>query len=300
MTSPEPAPGASPQGAPVCYLHLDREAHIRCQRCDRTICPDCMRPAAVGFQCPLCVKEGARSTRTGRTPYGGQRSGDPTLTSKVLVGINVLVWVAILATGYRASPLIDRLALTPLGAWYSGDGGSLVRVVGVADGAGWQLLTSMFSHVLTMHIGFNMLALWVLGPQLELALGRARFLALYFLSGFAGSAMVMWLSAPYSSTLGASGAIFGLMGGLLVLAIKVRGDVRTLLVWIGLNAVITVFFGAAISWQGHLGGFVGGLLVGAALVYAPRAQRTRWQVIGVSAIGALITVAIAMRVAQLA
>ena len=299
MTSPEQAPGASPQGAPVCYLHLDREAHIRCQRCDRTICPDCMRPAAVGFQCPQCVKEGARSTRSGRTPYGGARSSDPTLTSKVLVGLNVLVWVAILATGYRASPLIDQLALWPLGGVLQRADGSVVQLVGVADGAVWQLVTSMFTHVQTYHIGFNMLALWMLGPQLELALGRARFLALYLLSGLAGSAMVMWLSAPFSATLGASGAVFGLMGGLLVLAVKVRGDVRSLLIWIGLNAVITVLFGGRISWQGHLGGFLGGLLIAAVLVYAPRAQRTRWQLLGVVAVGALVMVAIGLRIAQL-
>ena len=87
---------------------------------------------------------------------------------------------------------------------------------GVADGAYWQLVTSMFTHVQVVHIGFNMLALWVLGPQLELVVGRARFLALYFLSGLAGSALIYWAGPEYTlgGTIGASGAVFGLMGAL--------------------------------------------------------------------------------------
>ena len=93
------APAARGTGVPTCYRHPDREAHIRCQRCDRVICPDCMRPAAVGFQCPECVKEGAKTTRSGRTAYGGLRPTDASLTSMVLIAINVAVWIAILATG---------------------------------------------------------------------------------------------------------------------------------------------------------------------------------------------------------
>ena len=80
----------------------------------------------------------------------------------------------------------------------------------------------MFTHIEVWHIGFNMLALWMLGPQLELALGRARFLALYLLSGLAGTVCVYWLSNEFSQTLGASGAVFGLMGALLVIALQGR------------------------------------------------------------------------------
>ena len=145
-----------------------------------------------------------------------------------------------------------------------------------------------------------MFALYALGPQLELALGRARFLALYFLSGLAGSATVMWFSTSYGQTIGASGAIFGLMGALLVVAIKVRGDVRGMLTWIGINFVITFVFVRLISWQGHLGGFVGGLLIGAALVYAPREQRTLVQTAALVGIGVLVLLTIVGRVAVLA
>jgi membrane associated rhomboid family serine protease len=300
MSTPEtPATGATDQEAPVCYRHPEREAHIRCQRCNRRICPDCMRPASVGFQCPSCVQEGSRATRSGRTAYGAQRSGNPALTSQVLIALNALVWLAVVATGGARSRVFDLFALLPTSAYRLLDG-SPVLVRGASDGAPWQVLTSMFTHVDLWHIGFNMLALWTLGPQLELAIGRARFLALYLLSGLAGSAMVLWFSAPNSQTLGASGAIFGLMGALLVVAVKVRGDVRGMLVWIGINFVITFVLVRYISWQGHLGGFVGGLLLGAAIVYAPRRRRAAWQVGGLVLVGVVVLVATATRIAVLA
>ena len=286
--------------APVCYRHTDREAHIRCQRCERPICPDCMLPAAVGFQCPSCVREGSKSTRSGRTPYGGQRSGNPALTSQVLIALNVVVWVLVLATGGQNSWLINHLALIPQGAVFDFGKGNVVQVSGVVDGAPWLLLTSMFTHVAIWHIGFNMLALYALGPQLELAIGRARFLALYFVSGLAGSATVMWLSYEHSRTLGASGAIFGLMGALLVVAFKVGGDVRSLLTWIGVNFVITFVFASFISWHGHLGGFVGGVLLAIAIVYAPKPRRALWQTVGITTIAVLVVVATVTRIIVLA
>ena len=257
-----------------------------------------MRPAAVGFQCPSCVKEGSRTTRSARTAYGGQHSANPALTSQVLIAINVGVWLAILATGWSQSWLIDRLALLPVTAT-SGRTGELVVVTGVADGAPWLLLTSMFTHIAVWHIGFNMLALWTLGPQLELTVGRVRFLALYLVSGLAGSAAVLWLDGSRSQTFGASGAVFGLMGALLVIAVKVGGDVRGMLTWIGINAAITLFFVNNISWQGHLGGFVGGLLIGIALAYAPRQGRAMWQALGIGGVAVLVLVATVIRIAIL-
>ncbi len=257
-----------------------------------------MRPAAVGFQCPDCVREGARTTRQARTPYGGARVADPRLTSFVLIGINVLVWLAILATGGSRGRLVDVLALLPDSATTVRDG-QVVLVRGVDDGAWWQLVTSMFSHVEPLHIGFNMLALYFLGPMLENVLGRARFLALYLVSGVAGSAAVVLLSSPHAQTLGASTAIFGLMGALAVVALKVRGQVQSVLTWIGLNLVLT-FTISGISWQGHLGGLVGGALLGAAMVYAPRQQRglVQW---GATALVLLVSLAlVAVRVGTLA
>jgi membrane associated rhomboid family serine protease len=274
-----------------------------------------MRPAAVGFQCPSCVKEGSKSTRAGRAAYGGARSADPGLTSKVLIGINVAVWVLITATGGNASSWLYRLALIPVGrcvqgsGWFPGYGSeqtcSNVTAAewfpGAANGALWQVVTTMFTHVDAIHIGFNMLALWVLGPQLELALGRIRFLALYLLSGLAGSALVFWSAAAGVPTLGASGAVFGLMGALLILAIKVRGDVQNLLFWIGINAAITVIGRGFISWQAHLGGFLGGLALMAIFVFSPKGpQRSRWQLAGVTAYAVVVVAAIAARTLVLA
>ncbi len=289
--------GASPE-APVCYRHPYREAHIRCQRCDRPICPDCMQPAAVGFQCPGCVREGTRSTRSGRTAYGGRRSGDAALTSKVLVGTNVAVWLLIMVTGWRSSPLVGLLGLRPSGLAVVG-GISYRLSDGVAQGALWQLFTTMFTHVELWHLGFNMLVVWLLGPQLELALGRARFLTLYLLSGLTASATIMWLAPLATLTVGASGAIFGLLGALLVVTVKVGGDVRGVLTWIGLNVVFT-FLIPNISWQGHLGGLVGGLAIGVALVYAPAHRRLVWQSAGVAAVALVVAAATVTRIAMLA
>ncbi|MGD9962004.1 rhomboid family intramembrane serine protease [Nocardioides sp.] len=256
------------------------------------------------------MAEGAKSTRAARTTYGGTRSENPQKTSLALIIINVGVWIAIMVTGGAGSRLVDLLALRPNGVCLTGQGAfdqpeaSCVNpatwLPGVSDGAYWQMITSTFAHVEVVHIGFNMLALWVLGPTLEAYVGRVRFLALYLLSGLAGSVLVYWASYEYGSTLGASGSIFGLMGGLLVVTVKIRGNVQGILTWIAINAVITVVGAGSISWQGHLGGFLGGVLIAALLIYAPKPRRTTWQVSGMVAIGVVLVLATALRTTQLA
>lgn len=240
-----------------------------------------MNQAAVGFQCPSCVNEGRKATRSGRAVYGGLRSNDPSLTSKVLIALNGLVWLLILATGGSGSPWLYRFALVP----------GLIA----SDDSYWRLVTSMFTHVSIWHIGFNMLALWFLGPQLEAAIGRARFLTLYFLSGLTASLFVYWLGPLFGATIGASGAIFGLLGGLLVLALKVRADISQLLFWIGLNFVITVLGHGYISWQGHLGGFIGGALIALGIAYAPRRHRGLWQALGAGGLVVVLVLGVALR-----
>jgi membrane associated rhomboid family serine protease len=290
---------SQPEAPPVCYRHPGRETYISCQRCGKPICPDCMRSAAVGFHCPDCVKEGAKATRSGRTAYGGEISRNPALTSQVIVGLNALVWLLIATTGLNSSKWIDRLALIPDVACVAANQVQCLQFQdGVAHGAYWQLLTSMFTHVEVWHIGFNMLALWVLGPQLELALGRVRFAALYLLSGLAGSMAVYWLSDPNGVTLGASGAVFGLMGALLVVAYKVGGNIQSLLGWVGINFVLTFTF-SGISWQGHVGGFLGGVILAAILVYAPKSRRSHVQLLGFTAVAVLLVVAGIVRTAVL-
>ena len=277
-----------------------------------------MRDAPVGFHCPDCVAEARRTTRQARTPAGGLRPRSYGFVSKILIAINAAVWALIVATGADSSPWLERLALIPKGQ--CGDGHGSYRpgipdaaschvfqagglgvhwIPGVATGAPWQLLTSMFTHETEpLHIGFNMIALWILGPQLEIVLGRLRFTALYLLSGLVGSAAVYWLSDEFTPTLGASGAIFGLMAALLVVALKARADVSQLMIWIGINAALT-FFASGISWQGHVGGFVGGLVLAAILVYSPRERRSTWQVAGFAGVAILVAIAIAVRTAGL-
>ena len=240
-----------------------------------------MSSAAVGFQCPSCIKEGNKGTRQARTPYGGERVGDPRITTFVLIGINVAVWLLVVATGGRASALLYKLMLIPDFAARPLSGGGAALAPGVAHGDWWQPVTSMFAHEQALHIGFNMLALYFLGPMLENVLGRTRFLALYLVSGLTGSAAVMLLSNAHAPTLGASGAIFGLMGALAVIALKVRGQVQSIMVWIGLNLAFT-FTVSGISWQGHIGGLVGGAVLGAAMAYAPRKNRApvQWAAVG--------------------
>jgi len=271
-----------------------------------------MIDAAVGFQCPECVRAGIRETRSAELPYGGARVADTRLTTVVLIALNLVVFVAALALPRLG--LAEQLALTPAGTCLSvGDPGSYYPgapaaacrsmsdgawVPGVAGGRWWQVVTSAFLHTQPWHIGLNMMALWILGQNLERVLGRARFLALYLVSALAGSAAVMWLSDPDSSSLGASGAVFGLFAGMALLAWKVRGNVRQVLYVLGINVVVSLMPG--ISWQAHLGGFLGGLAVAAVLVFAPRARRTGVQLSGIVLVAAVVIGLIVLRTAQLA
>ncbi len=303
----QPFDGQPATGVPTCHRHPDRETWIRCQRCGKPICPDCMRDAAVGFHCPDCVKEASKGSRQNRAMYGGQRSDDPRLTSYVLIGINALVWLAIAATGGRVSRLVDLLALAPTGRCTSasvpsqyypsindgnvcvqGTSGDGIWHVGVADGAWWQLLTTAFTHVEIWHVATNMLALFIFGPALEGIVGRARFLGIYFVSAIASSVMVLFLAGADSSTVGASGALFGLLGALLVTARKARLNSQWLMQNLVIGVVISVVGARLISWQGHLGGFLGGVLTAAIIAYAPKAHRTLVQWAGLALVAVVL------------
>lgn len=295
-----------PVGVPTCYRHPDRESWIRCQRCEKSICPDCMHNASVGFQCPDCVAEGRKSVRQATAAYGGKPSANPALTSIALIVLNAAIWVAITIDAASKGPLGDLLAQRARGLCFEGGGlffsteasCQTTWIPGVSDGAYWELFSSIFTHEAPLHLAFNMLALWVLGPQLEMVLGRVRFLAVYLLSGLAGSVAVYWLSSEYGGTLGASGAVFGLMGALVVIGVKVGGQVQGLLLWIGINVVIT-FTLPNVSWQGHFGGLIGGAVITALIVYAPRPRRTQLQAIGLTAVAVVLVLATLARTVTL-
>ena len=309
----EPSGGEAATGVPpTCYRHPDRETWIRCQRCEKPICPDCMRDAAVGFHCPDCVKLANQGSRQNKALYGGERSADPRLTSYVLIGINALVWLAIAATGGNKSRLADLLALRPNGLCSPGDGylydierrvceatGSTF-LPAVDDGAWWQLITSVFTHVEIWHVAMNMFALFIFGPALEGIIGRARFLAVYLVSGLASSVLVLFLSSPDGSTVGASGALFGLLGALLVAARKARLNSQWLMQNLAIGVVITVVGWRMISWQGHLGGFLGGVVAAALIAYAPKANRSLVQWGGLAVLTVVLLGLTALRVSTLA
>ncbi|MBA2945358.1 rhomboid family intramembrane serine protease [Streptomyces himalayensis] len=294
------APGnpKDPQGAqslPGCYRHPDRETGIRCTRCERPICPECMVSASVGFQCPNCVREGsgtghAPDANQPRTIAGGTVAADPRMVTKLLIGLNLAVFLVQLSVGDRFTDSFDLIgrAYVPV----------LGSLEGVADGQWYRLLTAMFLHGSLIHIAFNMLSLWWIGPPLEAALGRARYIALYVVSGLAGSALTYLLAAPNQPSLGASGAIFGLFGATAVLMRRLNYDMRPVIALLVINLVLT-FTWANIAWQAHVGGLVGGVVVGYAMVHAPRERRTLVQYATCAVVLAVSLVIVLMRTAQL-
>ncbi|MFI8995578.1 rhomboid family intramembrane serine protease [Streptomyces sp. NPDC053542] len=288
-------PSEGGNGSPVCYRHPDRPTGISCTRCERPICPECMVSASVGFHCPECVRGGsgtgqAPGASRPRTVAGGALTADPRLLTKILIGVNVAVFLAVMAVGDRLVNTLDMVGL-------AFDPGSL-GLVGVAHGEWYRLITAMFLHQQVMHIAFNMLSLWWLGPPLEAALGRVRFLALYFLAGLGGGALSYLLAAPNQPSLGASGAIFGLLGATAVLLRRLNYDMKPVLILLGLNLAFT-FLWPNIAWQAHVGGLVVGAAVTYAMVHAPRGRRTAIQVTACVLALLVIVAVLWIRTAQL-
>ncbi|GGV49944.1 rhomboid family intramembrane serine protease [Streptomyces longisporoflavus] len=293
------APG-SPQGPqdasnlPGCYRHPDRETGISCTRCERPICPECMISASVGFHCPECVREGsgtghAPAANQPRTIAGGSITADPRLITKILVAINVLVFIAIQVN----DRLVGDLAL--IGEWPPYP---YAPTEGVAEGQWYRLVTSMFAHQEIWHIAFNMLGLWWLGGPLEAALGRARYLALYVLSGLAGSALTYVLVDASDASLGASGAIFGLLGATAVLMRRLNYDMRPVIALLALNLLFT-FTWTGIAWQAHVGGLIAGVAIAYGMVHAPRERRALVQWGTCAVVLVVVLAAVVIRTGQL-
>jgi membrane associated rhomboid family serine protease len=261
--SPPPYPGGPPQGPPaVCVRHPDRATGLSCARCGRPACPECLREASVGYQCVDCVAQARRGTRRGTTVAGAEPGGRPVVVP-TLIAINAIIfgWTVVEAgslNGNAAAPLFNDWALVP----------ALVQT-----GEWWRVLTSGFLHIGPIHLLFNMMALWVLGRDMEAVLGRGRFLAVYLVALLGGAAAVMVFYAPNQAVAGASGAVFGLMGGLAVVLRRLRVPAGQVIGLIVVNVVISVVI-PGISLIGHLGGLVVGAAATAALVYAPVGKRT--------------------------
>lgn len=283
-------------GAPAtrCYRHPGREALIRCVRCDRPICPECMRPASVGFHCPDDARAGARSIRAPRTSLGATLRQTRPWVTITLIALNVAVYVV---TGLQAHASLSNPRNSALFLDWQ-----LSPYAIHAHHDYYQLLTSAFLHLSPLHIAANMLTLALVGPVLEQQLGRRRYLAVYLLSALGGSAAVYAFGDRFGYTAGASGAIFGLFGVALVLLRRIGLEPQWLVGTIVLNFVIT-FSVPDISQQGHVGGFVTGALAGVALAGVPT-PATNWrghridagrQAVGLGVLLVLVAVVVAVR-----
>jgi membrane associated rhomboid family serine protease len=289
MSNPVPppppgAPGPGPDAAPVCPRHPDRVSYVRCQRCGRPACPQCQHQAAVGVHCVDCVREAARTAPVARTAFGAPlRQGRPVVTL-TLIGLCVVSFVLQLGVG-----------------GLGGTGWTQRWIFSPAAGAfePWRFLTAGFLHStgMLLHIGFNMYALWLLGPLLEQALGRGRFLALYLLSTVGGTVMFTLLATSVvdfrTGVVGASGAVFGLFGALLPVLRRMRRDARGIIVLVAINGVLG-FVVPGIAWEAHLGGFLVGLALGAAFAYAPRRARSAVAVAAPALVAVLLVAAVSV------
>jgi len=290
-------PGDAAPEIPTCYRHPGRETYVSCVRCGRPACPDCMRAASVGQQCAECVNEGARSTRPARTAFGGRPVAGAVVTW-TLVAINVAVFVG---TWVRPG-IVNDLEMLGYASFSAGG-----PAHGVAAGEWYRLITSAFlapATGLTGGLGiwdivFNMWALIFVGPALEHLLGRIRFIAVYLLSAVGGSVMYYYLAAPNAAAVGASGAIFGLFGAWFIAQRRLRLDTRGIATLIAINLALSFFLHNIIAWQDHIGGLLTGALLTAAYAYAPRKNRTAWQVLATVLVMVLIAVAIMVRNGQL-
>jgi membrane associated rhomboid family serine protease len=286
VTSPDDGGPADPSTANGgeqlrCYRHPDRETGVRCTRCERPICPQCMIPASVGFQCPECVAEGRKTIRPVKTVYGGTVRRGGIDATRVLIGVNVAMFAltvmsgANIVSGRGHSWVYDRFALIP---------------PAVAHGQSYRLVSSMFLHFGLLHIAFNMWALLVIGTPLERLLGRPRFVGLYFLAGFGGGLLSFAFGSVGEVAAGASGAIFGLFGAFYVINRQRGLETGPIVGLIAINLVFSFTF-SGIDWRGHVGGLIVGSVVAAVFAFAPTGpHRDRLQALGCAGI-ALVLVA---------
>jgi membrane associated rhomboid family serine protease len=245
----------------TCYRHPSRETGVSCSNCGRPICPECMTSTPVGMRCPECARQ---KTKVVRGP-GALAASGRTPATYALIGLNVIVFLAEMLGG---------------GAGSLNGGGSLIQDAGVrgpevAAGDWWRVVTGGFLHAGFLHLLLNMYVLYVAGSILEPGIGTPRFLGIYFVSLIAGSLGALLLD-PNTVTVGASGAIFGLMAGVIVVA-RGRGMEQIASqfgLFVVLNLVLT-FSIPGISIGGHIGGLVGGALAAMLVIFVERRMQGR-------------------------
>ncbi len=266
-----------------CYRHPDRQSFVLCQRCLRTICPECQTQAAVGVICPECLRDQQKSQTPAQAKaqrrWGRSRARVVTASdSRPLVTYGIILVTAIVY-------LTQLIPGSPVQQWLAFYAPLLYpELSGVFQP--WRLLTVLVVHASIWHIGLNMLALWMIGRSLEPLLGRGRFLALYLISGLGGSVAVTLLGFG-SPVVGASGAIFGLFGALLVIGRHIGANVTSIAILIGINFAFPFVQGlmagsmaaVQISWQAHLGGLIAGAAAGFVFARTRTVRRRRLQVV---------------------
>jgi len=285
-----------------CYRHPDRETGVSCSNCGRPICHECMIPAAVGFRCPDCVAQQRRHAGRARVVtrgqmrrrwQGGALMGAGATVTRTLIALNFVVFVfeVLLSHGQIGAISIKTLV----------DLGGLVTPNLAIKHEYWRLFTAMFLHEGMLHIGVNMLSLYFIGSVFEQLAGRGKYLVLYLVSGFAGNVLVFLLGPAYVVTVGASTAIFGIFGALFVYVFRNRSAypnqvLGQLAFWMALNLVIT-FTNSGISWQGHIGGLIGGIVTlelltrsGRRPLRTPLTRTDVWAVLAVLAVLVAIVV----------
>jgi membrane associated rhomboid family serine protease len=267
----------------TCYRHPDRETGVSCSNCDRPICPDCMTPTSVGMRCPECARQ--------KTKVHTIRSmqSEPRVTY-ALIAINAIAFLGSGRFGVGSgggSRLFNDFALF----------GPSIDV----NHEYWRLVTGGFLHSGLLHIAFNMYLLYVLGQMLEPALGSVRFGALYLASLLAGSAGALVVT-PDAVTVGASGAVFGLMGvafaemrsrGMDPFAGGIMSSIGGLIV---INLVFS-FLWSGISIGGHIGGLVGGVAAAWLMDQADRRRLPRAAALAAPALVAVVSVVVGIAAA---
>src|SRR3954469_12269918 len=253
---------AGTQTRQTCYRHPSRETGVSCSNCGRPICPECMTSTPVGMRCPECAKQKTK-VRVGQGAFSPSKGKMPATIA--LIGINVIVFLIELAGG---------------GAGQFSGSGSVIHDAGlrgpdIANGDWWRVITGGFLHAGFLHLLFNMYVLWVAGRILEPGIGTARFLGIYFVSLLAGSLGVLIID-PNALTVGASGAIFGLMAAVIIVA-RGRG-VEQLAQQFGIFILINLFLTFSIpgiSIGGHIGGLIGGALAALLVIFVERRMSGR-------------------------
>ncbi|GMQ86666.1 MAG: rhomboid family intramembrane serine protease [Acidimicrobiia bacterium] len=241
--------------APVCYRHPDRITGLSCSRCGKNICVECSNDAAVGQLCPECAASTDRHQVVRAGNLSGRASFSTAPVSFSILAVTVAIWVIGVV-----SPVADRWLFQNLA-----QANFLVSV-----GEWWRIFTAALLHAPLrssfgiFHIGFNMYLLYLLGPRMEQQVGSPAFGALYVAAAGTGGFVAYQFGDPFQISIGASGAIFGLVGAWLVASWKTRHTpggramFNQLMFFVLLNAVLG-FAISNISWRAHLGGLLAGM-----------------------------------------